>query len=75
MVNTIPAALVVDVRDMLCSQALAVLAKAMATLPASSNVDVIYSADDVRHDLQVWAESRGYHLSEPNLSVLRIETR
>ena len=75
MDNETPAALVVDVRDMLCSQALAVVAKAMTPLPPKSKADIIYNADDVRHDLEVWAQSRGYPVSEPNLSILRIETK
>ena len=43
----------VDVREMLCAQALAVVAQALAPLPSGARARVTYSTDDVRRDLAV----------------------
>ena len=53
----------VDVRDMLCAQALAVVASALEGLVPGTGVDVLYNAEDVKHDLIVWGQDRG-HLVE-----------
>ena len=49
----------VDVRDMLCAQALAVVAQAV-TRSAASSLRVLFNAEDVRRDLTVWARERGW---------------
>ncbi len=54
----------VDVRDMVCAQALAVTAKALAGLPVGTPAAVLYNADDVRRDLLAWAGDRGYRVDE-----------
>lgn len=54
----------VDVRDMLCAQALAVVAKARAVLPVGGRLEIRYNAEDVRHDMAAWAAERGDHLQE-----------
>ena len=50
----------VDVRDMLCAQALAVVARAMKPLRAGDALEVLYNAQDVKRDLLVWAKARGH---------------
>ena len=68
------AAQTVDVRDMLCAQALAVVAQAMGPLPAGARVAVRYSTEDVRRDLVVWAAGRHYGVREADES-LELEKR
>ena len=64
----------VDVRDMLCAQALAVVAKAIERFTPGERLDVLTNAEDVRHDLIVWAKSRGYTINANNkhLVILKI---
>ena len=62
----------VDVRDMLCAQALAVVGHAAESLKAGEALDVVYNTEDVRRDLLVWAKDRGYDacpVSETMLSI------
>ena len=64
----------VDVRDMLCAQALAVVARAVAALEIGQAAGVRYNAEDVRQDLVSWACELGHPVQalagEP--SVLRM---
>ncbi len=62
----------VDVRDMLCAQALAVVAKAVQVLPPGSEADVRYSTPDVRQDLIAWARQVGHAVEEPEAGRLTI---
>ncbi|MBI4004149.1 MAG: M67 family metallopeptidase [Candidatus Omnitrophica bacterium] len=55
-------AVTVDVRDMTCAQALAVVAKAVAGLANGSTLDVSYNADDVKQDVLAWARERGHRV-------------
>ncbi|MBI4343707.1 MAG: hypothetical protein HY601_02710, partial [Candidatus Omnitrophica bacterium] len=48
----------VDVRDMLCAQALAVVSAAAARLADGASLDVRYNQDDVKQDLLVWARTQ-----------------
>ena len=70
-----PAARTVDVRDMLCAQALAVVAKAMAPLPSGTWATVRYTTDDGKRDLVVWAKERGYGIGETADAAVHIEKR
>ena len=56
--------MMIDVRDMLCAQALAVVAQAMGRLRAGETRMVLQNTDDVRHDLLVWAREHGYSTHE-----------
>ena len=49
-----------DVRDMLCAQALAVIGRSAESLQAEEALDVVYNTEDVRRDLLIWARDRGY---------------
>ena len=63
----------VDVSDMLCAQALVVVAKALAPLPNGAGVTVRYTTDDVKRDLMAWATERAYTTREVDGTTLRIE--
>ena len=63
----------VDVRDMLCAQALAVVGRAVEALHHGERLDVRYNAEDVRRDLWLWATDRGHRISSPQEETLRIE--
>jgi TusA-related sulfurtransferase len=54
----------VDVRDMLCAQALAVADRAMRRLASGQLLEVRYNTHDVAHDLRVWAGDRGHAVLE-----------
>lgn len=54
----------VDVRDMLCAQALAVVAKAAERLQPGESLEMLYDTDDVKRDLLAWAKDRGELMRE-----------
>ena len=62
----------VDVRDMLCAQALALVAQAVARGTAAGEFVVRYNAEDVQRDLLVWAQERGYPARVDGTGALRI---
>ena len=59
-----PCAATVDVRDMVCAQALALVGAAVRRLHVGQAVDVVYNAADVRRDLLAWAAERGHGVVE-----------
>lgn len=65
----------VDVRDMLCAQALAVIARAVEPLDAGASLDILYNAEDVKRDLVAWARERGYHVQESTPTRVRMSRR
>ena len=65
----------VDVREMLCAQALAQVARAMDQLAPGQTLAVRYSADDVRRDLLAWAADRGHSATEAHPSTLQLQKR
>ncbi len=62
----------IDVRDMLCAQALARVARVVQKSAIGHRTEVRYSTADVRHDLMVWAADRGHGVDEPAPQVVRI---
>ena len=50
----------VDVRDMLCAQALAQVSQALGRLDVGTWLTVASNAEDVRRDLVVWAREQGH---------------
>ena len=62
----------IDVRDMLCAQALAVVGRAAESLQAGEALDVVYNTEDVLRDLLIWARDRGYGSRPVSDTVLRI---
>ena len=65
----------VDVRDMLCAQALAIVAKAVQGLPPGGRADVRYNAPDVQQDLLAWARQLGHVVEEAEAGRLRVTRR
>ena len=62
-----------DVRDMMCAQALALVAEAVRRAAAGASIEVRYNAEDVRRDLEVWAKERGHGVREQGTNLLRIQ--
>ncbi|MBI1992024.1 MAG: hypothetical protein HYY90_05490 [Candidatus Omnitrophica bacterium] len=62
-----------DVHDMLCAQALTVVAAAMGRLERGAWTEVRYNAEDVRRDLLAWARERAYPAQDAGPGVLRIQ--
>ena len=52
----------VDVRDMLCAQAIQVAWKAARALPVGAVLETVCNAQDVKEDLIIWARELGYQL-------------
>lgn len=49
----------VDVRDMLCAQALARVAEAFKRVPAGEALSILGNTEDVERDVRVWAQTHG----------------
>ena len=62
----------VDVRDMLCAQALAVVARAREPLRTGDALEVRYNAQDVKRDLLVWAKALGYPADASDATTLSL---
>ena len=63
----------VDVRDMLCAQALAVVAQAVERLPINGAATLLYNTADVQRDLILWARDRGFLVDEPTAGALHLQ--
>ena len=61
-----------DVRDMLCAQALAVIARAIDPVLPGTTLAIQYNAEDVRRDLAAWAKERGHRLVEAGHQRLQL---
>ena len=55
-------AVMVDVRDMTCAQALVQADRAMRKLAVGNALEILCNAIDVRDDLVIWARELGYAL-------------
>jgi len=66
------AVMTVDVRDMTCAQALAVVARAISHRANGQRLHVLYNAQDVKRDLMVWAADRGVKMSEAGPDRLQV---
>ena len=54
----------IDVREMLCAQALAQVSSVMRRVDAGALIDVVCNAEDVREDLLAWADAQGHEVLE-----------
>ena len=63
---------VVNVHDMSCAQALALVAKAADALRPSESLEVQFSTEDVRSDLIIWALSKGFVVQDAAKELLRL---
>ncbi len=70
-----PSAPTVDVRDMLCAQALALVAKAVKRLPVGQVATICYNAEDVRRDVVTWAAGHGHDVQQGTETALRVTRR
>ena len=62
----------IDVREMLCAQALALVAQAAERLAAGRRITVLYTTEDVKLDVITWARERGF-TAEVSHSALRLK--
>lgn len=62
----------VDVSDMLCAQALAVVAQALQRAAPGASLDVALNAEDVQRDLLIWARDQGHAATVIGPQRLRI---
>ena len=69
---TLPPPAAVDVRDMLCAQALALVARSAKQLSAGRALVIRYNAADVKRDLLVWARDRGHRIEAAGAETLRL---
>jgi len=69
------ASLEVDVRDMICSQALAVVAKAALRLSSGDRLIALINTEDVRRDLEAWASRLGHHVEPMERNAIHILLR
>ena len=63
----------VDVRDMMCAQALALIAQALARLANGQSLEVVYNAHDVRRDVLAWARDAGHCIQEQTPSTITLQ--
>ncbi len=63
----------VDVRDMLCAQALARIAKALSALDVGQRVRVRFNAEDVERDIVSWVAARGHKVEGEEAETLWIK--
>ena len=70
-----PQSSMIDVREMLCAQALALVAQALGRVEIGSLLGVRYGSDDVRQDLVVWARDRGHGVLETGERTLQLTRR
>ena len=63
----------VDVRDMTCAQALAVVARAVERLAGGQLLSILYNAPDVQRDLMVWASDRAWRVLDDGPERLRLQ--
>jgi TusA-related sulfurtransferase len=69
---TRPRSAAVDVRDMLCAQALALVARAAERLGAGQVLVIRYNAADVKRDLLAWARERRHRIEDAGGDALRL---
>ena len=63
----------VDVRDMLCAQALSQIAKAVGALDVGQRVWVRFNAEDVKRDILSWVTARGHKVEDEGAEALWIK--
>ena len=63
----------VDVRDMLCAQALAQITRAVGSLDMGQRVRVRFNAKDVERDIVSWVTARGHQMEGEGAEALWIE--
>ena len=54
----------IDVRDMLCAQALALASSAMNKLAPGNILQIVFNTSDVKNDLLIWAREKGHAVAQ-----------
>lgn len=67
-----PRLLTVDVRDMLCAQALAIVAQAVKRVRVGDTLRIVYNAEDVKRDLLAWAAEQRHRITEAGQATLQL---
>ena len=62
----------VDVRDMLCAQALASVARAVKHVRVGGTLQILYNAEDVKRDLLTWAADQHHRMAEAGPAALQL---
>ena len=55
-------ALALDVRNLLCAQALMAVMKGVKAIESGGTLEVTFNSDDVKRDLVTWATELGHHV-------------
>lgn len=74
IINALPD-VVIEVQDMLCAQALAVVAQAASRLQLNQGLLIYYNSKDVGEDLLAWAHTRGYLTDSSNAHIMFLTRR
>ena len=69
----VPLGSAVDVRDMLCAQALAIVSQRIERVAVHGSVVVQYNSDDVKRDLIIWATDQGPGVRAGHSETVEIE--
>ena len=69
----VPLGPAVDVRDMLCAQALAVVSQRIERVAVRAKITVQYNSEDVKRDLMIWATDQGHGVRASAQEMLEIE--
>ena len=67
------APIIVDVRDMLCAQALALVAGAAKRLQPGQALEIRFNRADVEHDLLAWVAERGWRLLSHTTDTMTLQ--
>ena len=62
----------IDVRDMLCAQALAIVAQAVKRVRVGDTLQIVYDAEDVKRDLLAWAADQHQRITEAGQATLQL---
>ncbi len=57
-----PMSCTVDVREMLCAQALAHVAQAVERLSVGASCKILSNAEDVQRDIITWMQAKGHRI-------------
>ena len=62
----------IDVRDMLCAQALAIVARAVKCIRIGGTLQILYNTEDVKRDLLTWAADQHHRITEAGQATLQL---
>ena len=65
----------IDVRDLLCAQALAIVARAVKHIRLGGTLQILYNTEDVKRDLLTWAADQHHRMAEAGPATLQLIRR